>query len=75
MRFLAKGLSIAAVVVWFFVALVVSAKPAYAYVDPGSGLLVAQVIGSTFLGFSFLIRKRIRQVFGLFARNSKNAQD
>lgn len=75
MRFLAKGLSIAAVVFWGFVALTVSAKPAYAYVDPGSGLLFVQVLGSTLVGFSFLIRRRLRRVFELFGRNFKSSRD
>jgi hypothetical protein len=35
-----------------------SAKPAYAYADPGTGLMAAQILASTFAGFLFLIRKR-----------------
>jgi len=37
------------------------AKPAYAYVDPGSGLLVFQIVSTTFAGAVFLLRKRVRQ--------------
>jgi hypothetical protein len=40
------------------------AKPAYAYVDPGSGLLAFQIISTTFAGAIFLVRKRLRQLFG-----------
>jgi hypothetical protein len=36
-----------------------SAKPAYAYADPGSGLMAIQILGSTLAGFIFLTRKRI----------------
>jgi hypothetical protein len=39
-------------------------QPAYAYVDPGSGLLAVQIIGSTFAGLIFLIRGRLRRLFG-----------
>jgi hypothetical protein len=39
------------------------AKPAYGYVDPGSGLLAFQVISTTFAGVGFLIRKRLRSLF------------
>jgi hypothetical protein len=53
------------VAIWLFGVLCVIEKPAYAYVDPGSGLFFLQVIGSTFVGFGFLVRKRIAQLFGL----------
>jgi hypothetical protein len=46
-------------------------RPAYAYVDPGSGLLVVQFLGTTFAGVSFLLRKRIRQLFERFARSRR----
>jgi hypothetical protein len=36
------------------------AQPAYAYVDPGSGLLALQIISTTFAGMIFLIRRRVR---------------
>jgi hypothetical protein len=38
-------------------------QPAYAYADPGSGLLAIQIIGSTFAGLIFLIRVRLRRLF------------
>jgi hypothetical protein len=44
------------------------ARPAYAYVDPGSGFLAVQMVSTTFAGFVFLIRRRIRSFFG--SRNS-----
>jgi hypothetical protein len=45
-----------------------STKPLYAYADPGTGLMAIQILGATFAGFLFFIRK---QVFGLFARIRK----
>ena len=71
---LTKAIYCACVLSWLFVLLCVTAKPAYAYVDPGSGLFIMQVIGSTFVGFTFLIRKRIKQIFGRFGKQSKEAQ-
>lgn len=43
------------------------AQPAYAYVDPGSGLFALQIVSSTFAGMIFLLRKRLRSVFGKVA--------
>lgn len=40
-------------------------KPAHAYVDPGSGLLVFQVLGSMVAGAVYFLRYRIRKLFGL----------
>jgi hypothetical protein len=54
-------------VCWLFILVNSTAQPAYAYVDPGSGLFLAQMVGSTFAGMLFLVRKRIRQFFGRFA--------
>lgn len=45
-----------------------SAKPLYAYADPGSGLMAIQILGATSAGVLFFIRKRI---FNLFARFRK----
>lgn len=38
-------------------------RVAYAYVDPGSGLLAFQMIGTTLAGIIFVLRKRIRSLF------------
>jgi hypothetical protein len=73
MRCLGRGLYFASVVIWLFAALGAVARPAYAYVDPGSGLLMLQVVSSTFVGITFLIRKRIRQAFGRFGKSPKKA--
>jgi hypothetical protein len=71
MRSLGRFLYIGCVVMWLFIAVSTLAKPAYGYVDPGSGLFVTQILGSMFVGFTFLIRKRIRQVFGIFSGRRK----
>ncbi len=36
-------------------------KPAYGYVDPGSGVLLLQVLGSGLGGVVFFLRKRLRR--------------
>jgi hypothetical protein len=36
---------------------------AYAYVDPGSGLLVFQIAGSMIAGVYFMFRRKLRQLF------------
>jgi len=38
-------------------------QPAYAYVDPGSGLLALQILSTTFAGFIFILRRRVHQFF------------
>lgn len=38
-------------------------KPAYGYVDPGSGLLAVQVGGSMLAGGLFILRSKIRRLF------------
>ena len=43
--------------------LAASAKPAYAYADPGSGLMAIQILGSTLAGFLFLARRRVIDLF------------
>jgi len=42
--------------------LCVLARPAYAYVDPGSGLFAVQLIGTSIAGMIFLIRRRLRRI-------------
>jgi hypothetical protein len=69
------GVYCAGVIVWAFAVLCITAQPAYAYVDPGSGLFLLQVISSTLIGIPFLIRKRIRQVCERFGKNRKKAPE
>ncbi len=39
-------------------------RPAYGYVDPGSGLLAVQILGTTFAGMIFILRRNLRSIFG-----------
>ncbi|MGA8111442.1 MAG: hypothetical protein WBD46_12565 [Acidobacteriaceae bacterium] len=41
------------------------AKPAYGYVDPGSGLLAVQVGGSMLAGGLFILRSKLRKLLRL----------
>jgi hypothetical protein len=60
------------VLVWLFVVVTAFARPAYGYVDPGSGLFAIQIVGSTIAGMGFLVRRRIRQFFSrLISFNQK----
>lgn len=69
------GVYCAGVSLWIFAVLCVTARPAYAYVDPGSGLFLLQVVSSTLIAVPFLIRKRIRQICERFGKNRKIASD
>jgi hypothetical protein len=40
-------------------------KPAYAYADPGSGLLLLQIAGSMAAGALFIVRSKLRKLFRL----------
>jgi hypothetical protein len=46
-------------------------RQAYAYVDPGSGLLIFQGISAAFSGALFYFRRRIKN---LFVKNPKDIQ-
>jgi hypothetical protein len=47
-------------------------RPAYAYVDPGSGLLVWQSAGTIFTGMIFYFRRRVKRLFQRAANRSKD---
>jgi hypothetical protein len=47
-------------------------RPAYAYVDPGSSLLIFQGLSATITGALFYFRRRLK---ALFTRNSANSGD
>jgi hypothetical protein len=47
-------------------------KPAWGYVDPGSGLLAVQVGGSMLAGGLFILRSKIRKLFGLSTPTHKD---
>lgn len=72
--FLVKGFYGVCVVAWLFVLVSSTAHPAYGYVDPGTGLFLAQMVGSTFAGVMFLVRKRIRQFFARFTGRIADAK-
>ena len=60
---LKKQISIGAVLgVLLFV--VLSERPAHAYTDPGSGMLIWQGLVAAFLGASFYFRKIVFKLFG-----------
>jgi len=46
-------------------------KPAYAYVDPGSGLLAFQLLSTTLAGFVFILRRRVHQFFKSMTKGFK----
>ena len=52
-----------AVVQLYFV-LIAVAKPLYAYADPGTGMLMLQVVSSMVAGAVFFLRSKIRRLFG-----------
>ncbi len=49
----------------FLFLLAATQRPAYGYVDPGSGILVVQFVSSILGGGIFILRKRLRQFFHL----------
>jgi hypothetical protein len=49
-------------------------QPARAYVDPGSGYVFLQVIGSMFAGALFYLRHRLRRMFAI-ATDSPSAEN
>jgi hypothetical protein len=51
--------------------LISAVKPAHAYVDPGSGLLVFQVGGSMLAGALFVMRTKIRKLLGLKTKSDR----
>jgi hypothetical protein len=56
LSFLLGVLQIAALLVAF-------ERPARAYVDPGSGFVFLQVVGSMFAGALYYMRHRLRRIF------------
>jgi hypothetical protein len=49
----------------FLVLLIGFERPAYAYADPGSGLLFLQVVTSMFAGGLFLVRSKLKKLLHL----------
>lgn len=52
--------------------LVATEKPAYAYVDPGSGALIWQIAVSALVGAAFYFRKFITRILGKDDKTEKN---
>jgi hypothetical protein len=48
-------------------------RRAYAYIDPGSGLLMLQAAGTVLTGVLFTLRKRIKSLFTLSRPAEPNA--
>jgi hypothetical protein len=42
---------------------IATARPAYGYVDPGSGFLAVQTLASVAAAFGYFLRRRIRSLF------------
>ena len=51
------------------------ARPAYAYADPGSGLLMVQIGGSMLAGLVLYLRIRLRPLFRSRSRAKGGALD
>jgi hypothetical protein len=58
-----KLVSISLALFIFICMLGATERQAYAYVDPGSGLLALQSLASVAAAFGYFMRKRIRQLF------------
>jgi hypothetical protein len=54
--------------------LIASERPAYAYVDPGSGLFLVQGIGTFIAGIFFYIRRRLKMLTVVKDRLSSGAR-
>ena len=65
MRSFSRTLLILLAVAQFITLAVAFQKPAYAYADPGSGLLFLQVAGSMAAGALFIVRSKLRKLFHL----------
>lgn len=75
MRQLYAAITLFLLVLQILAILCALAQPAYAYVDPGSGLLALQIVSSTVAGFIFIVRNRIRKHFGRFFRTRHSEQN
>ncbi len=55
--------SVSLAVLMAFCLVIATARPAYGYVDPGSGFLAVQTIASVGAAFIYFLRRRIRSLF------------
>lgn len=60
-----KRLFVSAVLTSFIVfsLVIATARPAWGYVDPGSGFIAVQAIASAAAAFGYFLRRRIRNIF------------
>ncbi|HZU09122.1 MAG TPA: hypothetical protein VFA02_04410 [Pseudacidobacterium sp.] len=58
-----------------FVLLIAFEQPAHAYVDPGSGLLIFQVAGSMLTGACFMLRRKLRRLFGHWGQQNPQQEN
>jgi hypothetical protein len=52
-----------------------SEKQAYAYADPGSGLLLIQIVGTTVASALFIVRARLRKLFRMDKNKATDTPD
>jgi hypothetical protein len=62
MRWMIAGFDLSLTALLLLAMLCMLAQPAYAYVDPGSGLFAFQIISTTFAGMIFMLRGRLRSL-------------
>ena len=65
MRSFSRTLLVLLAAAQFITLAVAFQKTAYAYADPGSGLLFLQVAGSMAAGALFIVRSKLRKLFHL----------
>lgn len=53
---------------------IASTSPAYAYLDPGSGAIILQVLAAAFFGGLLYFRKFLDGFLNLFKRKSKQPE-
>lgn len=63
MRWLYAGLNLVLTAVLILAVISAVVQPAYAYVDPGSGIFALQIITTSFAGMIFMLRKRLQAFF------------
>jgi hypothetical protein len=73
LRFLFRALLVLLAITQFITLAIAFQKPAYAYADPGSGLLFLQVAGSMAAGALFIVRSKLRKFFR-FGKNHVEEQ-
>jgi hypothetical protein len=72
MRKLIQAISI---LVIFVGAMLLSQKPAYAYADPGTGLLAIQAAGSALIAAGWYMRRKIYSLFHRSADDVRQSEE